>query len=26
MSRERKATTVAKDMDGKGLEIRSVEE
>ena len=26
MSRERKATTVAKDMDGKGLEVRSVEE
>ena len=26
MLRERKATEVAKDMDGKGLEVRSVEE
>ena len=26
MLRERKATKVAKDMDGKGLEVRSVEE
>ena len=26
VSRERKATKVAKDMDGKGLEVRSVEE